>query len=114
MRNISFSKTTPQVRARIKTVTRRWGWLNLKAGTRLMAVEKGMGLKKGEKMVRLGEIEVVDVRREPLENITTDDLVREGLGHMTPEDFIRLLTAGTKKTRKDIVTRIEFRYVEAA
>jgi hypothetical protein len=67
MQNISFTLTTAQVRARSKTVTRRIGWENLKAGTLLCAVEKGQGLKKGERAKKLGVIRVTNVRREELQ-----------------------------------------------
>jgi hypothetical protein len=66
MRNISFSLTTEQFKARTKTVTRRLGWTFLEPGTVLMGCEKCMGLKPGEKIVRLGRIRVVSVRRERL------------------------------------------------
>lgn len=65
-RMISFSMTTPQFIAGTKSVTRRMGWLTLKAGDKLMAVEKAMGLGKGGKVKRLGMIIVEDVRREKL------------------------------------------------
>ena len=45
-RNMSFAMTTEQIRARTKTVTRRFGWWFLKAGDQVWAVEKAMGLKK--------------------------------------------------------------------
>lgn len=70
MRNISFMLTTQQVRDRQKTVTRRLGWRNLKAGELLCGVEKGMGLKAGEKIIRLAVIRVVGVRFEPLRRMT--------------------------------------------
>lgn len=63
MRNMSFSLTTPQMRDRTKTLTRRLGWYSLKPGDRVQAVVKGMGLKKGEKVERLCVIEVVSVHR---------------------------------------------------
>lgn len=58
MRLISFSMTEGAFVAGTKTVTRRLGWTKLTPGTRLMAVNKAMGLKRGEKPRRLGEIEV--------------------------------------------------------
>ena len=65
-RHMSFSMTTAQFRARTKTVTRRFGWWFLKPGDLVMGVEKSQGLKKGEKVVRLGLIRIVSVRTEPL------------------------------------------------
>lgn len=116
MRLISFSMTTAAFVEGRKTVTRRVGWVNLRPGDRLMAVEKGQGLKKGEKVVRLGEIEVVSVRQERLDAITAEDVAREGLdGATTPDDFVRLFCKGNKFARGDTqVTRIEFRKVESA
>lgn len=122
MRLISFSMTTPQVRARTKTVTRRGGWRFLKAGDRLMAIEKGQGLKKGEKVVRLGVIEVVDVRRERLDLMTADstygfeECKREGFGSdprlMWPSNFVEFFAASHGCRISDEITRIEFRYIE--
>lgn len=70
-RLMSFAKTIDQIRNRTKTVTRRTGWEWLEPGTALWAVDKAMGLKKGEKVVRICKIRVVDVRRERLEDIVS-------------------------------------------
>lgn len=110
--HMSFAMTTEQVMAETKTVTRRFGWLKLKPGTKLWAVEKAMGLKPGEKVKRLKLIEVVSVRREPLHTITPDDVRLEGFPGWTPEQFIEFLLAKNKKlTSAAIVNRIEFKYV---
>ena len=37
-----------------------------------------MGLRKGQRIVRLGLIEIVSTRAEPLNAITPDDVRREG------------------------------------
>lgn len=67
MRNMSFALTTDQVRQQTKTVTRRLGWKTLKPDTLIQPVVKGMGLKKGETVERIGgPIRVLNVRREPL------------------------------------------------
>lgn len=87
MRNISFALTEQQFIDGSKNVTRRLGWLKLKPGDRLMGVRKAMGLKPGEQIVRLGEIEVISVRREPLRAMTDDvdygfeECIREGFGN---------------------------------
>lgn len=119
MKNISFQLTTAQIRARTKDVTRRMGWLDLKAGDLLCAVEKGQGLKPGEKIVRLGTIRVVHVRREPLKWMTAGDSYgpiecgREGFPEMTPAEFVAMFCASHKGcTPTSTVTRIEFEYVE--
>lgn len=96
-----------------KTVTRRMGWTNLKAGDQLNGVRKAMGLKKGEKIHVLGEIIVTDVRREPLSLITPDDCAREGFPHMTPDEFIAFFCKGHAGCTPDsIVTRIQFARAE--
>ena len=119
MRNIAFSLTKEQVRARTKDVTRRIGWAWLRPGTLLRGVEKGMGLKKGEKVVELAQIRVVDVRRERLDLLVdpalgdygTQEMVREGFPGLDPQDFmLRYFTA--KIDPDELVTRIEFEYVE--
>lgn len=74
-RNMSFMLTTQQVLAQTKDVTRRVGWWNLKPGDQLNAVEKGMGLKRGQKIVKLGRIEVVSIRHERLDEITPADVI---------------------------------------
>ena len=88
MRNMSFSQTTPQFLDETKDITRRLGWLFLEAGDLVMAIEKGQGLKKGEKVKRLGVIEIVSVRRERLDAITQEEVVREGYPDWTPQRFI--------------------------
>lgn len=67
-RRMSVTLTLDAVRARTKTVTRRQvdSWCTLTAGDRLTLVEKGMGLPKGAQQVVVAEVEVVDVRVEPL------------------------------------------------
>ncbi|MDR0843037.1 MAG: hypothetical protein LBP68_06435 [Acidobacteriota bacterium] len=111
MRNISFSLTTPQFVAGDKTVTRRLGWKFLKPGDRLMAVEKAQGLRKGEKVKRLGVIEVVGVRREPLRSIAygAGETAREGFPHMTPAEFVAFFCVANKCESDTEVTRISFR-----
>jgi hypothetical protein len=111
VRNISFSLTTQQLIDGTKDVTRRKGWTFLKPGDRLMAVEKAMGLKPGEKIKRLGEIEVVSVRREPLCQITNDDVVREGFPSMGRFGFVKMFCGHMGVVEDQIVTRIEFRKV---
>ena len=112
MRNISFALTEPQFLDGSKTVTRRMGWTFLKAGDRLRAVRKSMGLKRGEHPVVLGEIEVVSVGRERLNCIDGFDVAREGFT-MTPAEFIAFFCRHMGCPADQIVTRIEFRRVES-
>ena len=112
MRRMSFSKTTPQMRARTKTVTRRMGWKNLKPGERFMAIEKGMGLKKGEKQVEICECECVSNRREMLVKIDDADVIREGFPGMSSLEFIGMFIQLNGCKYWSEVQRIEFKYVE--
>lgn len=111
-RNISFALTIEQFRNQTKSVTRRLGWKFLRAGDILNGVEKAQGLKKGEKIKRLGQIRVTKVSREPLCHITPEDCVKEGFPQMTPAQFVKffcLTHAGCLP--KTVVTRIEFEYI---
>jgi hypothetical protein len=114
---MSFALTEAQLMDGSKTVTRRIGWRDLKPGTRLLAVRKAMGLKAGEKVQPLCEIEVVSVRRQALKCIDQDDCAREGFPHLTPAAFIAFFTAKVKtpgmgkRFDETSVTRIEFRKV---
>jgi hypothetical protein len=123
MRNMSFALTTPQVRAKTKTVTRRLGWKNLKPGTLLQPVVNGMGLKKGERVETIGgPIRIVRVRRERLFVRGFDghdarygrmEAAREGfLHHTSYGEFVDFYIAHNGGPRSQTVTRIEFEYVE--
>jgi hypothetical protein len=78
---MSCSMTIDAVRDRTKTVTRRHvdTWTTLKPGDRLTLIEKGMGLPKGAKQVVLAEVEIVDVTIETLRQVSSVEVVREGL-----------------------------------
>jgi hypothetical protein len=112
MRNISFSLTTPQFIDGTKDVTRRKGWTFLKPGDRLMAVKKAMGLKPGEKIERLGAIEVVSVSRIPLYCMDVGECRREGFPGMAPSEFWQMFCEHMGGGPDQIVTRIEFRKVQ--
>lgn len=120
-RLMSCSMTTKAVIERRKTVTRRKGWLFLKPGDRLTLVEKAMGLKKGEKAIRLAEVEVVDIRREPLTDLLYNldyglaEVAREGFPDLSPTQFIyRYFIDAQSIGVDDLVTRIEWKYLDAA
>ncbi len=88
-RRMSCSMTVEQVEDRSKTETRRHTdtWKDLKPGDRLTLIEKGMGLKKGEKQRVLAEVVVTAVSVEPLYDIDEDGCEREGFPHLTPDEF---------------------------
>lgn len=115
-----------------KWVTRRVGWANLRAGERLKAVRKAMGLKRGESPVVLCEVEVVSVKRQALASIGDAECVAEGFPHLTPAQFVEMfcehhavnvpdegrygadgkfIPAKRRLRADDTVTRIEFRVV---
>lgn len=126
MRNISFSLTESQFLDDSKTVTRRLGWRFLKPGDHLMACRKCMGLKPGESIVRLGEIEVVSVRFEPLNRMSRvsefakreigygkTEAIAEGFPHLSGDQFVAMFCKHMNVRRPDTeITRIQFRRVK--
>lgn len=111
---MSVSLTEPQVLARTKTVTRRLGWTYLKPGDRLTLCRKVMGRRKGEPLVRITEVEVVDVSREPLCDILPAEVIAEGFPDWLPGDFIDFFCRTHKGCQPwTEVTRIEWRYLDA-
>lgn len=108
---MSFALTTGQFRRREKWVTRRLGWWFLRPGDVVMGVEKGMGLRRGETVVRLGLIRIVSVRAEPLAVITAADVVAEGFPDKDPEWFIDMFCHHNRVTPETVVNRIEFAYI---
>lgn len=116
MRNISFSMTEPQLLDLSKSVTRRRGWWNLKPGDKLCAVRKAMGLKKGEKVHRFGEVEVLSANPQPLRLLldssawALDELEKEGFPELSPAEFVDMFCASHACTADDQVMRIEFKF----
>jgi hypothetical protein len=138
MRNISFSETTAKFRAHRKHITRRFSlrpnsfWKNLKPNEHLMGIEKGQGLKKGEKVVRLEEITILQVNREPLDEIINNPIrgtpenirliyepVRgrrptettlEGFPELSPRSFVNFFCAMNNCGPGTEITRILFDY----
>lgn len=125
-RNMSFALTTPQVEAGTKTVTRRLGWWDLKPGEVVQAVEKAMGLRKGEKIRKLRLIRIVATRPEKLGRMAvkpygTDETTLEGFPPGTekhdPVKFIEMFCAanskgGKKCTPATVVNRIQYEYLD--
>jgi hypothetical protein len=114
-RLMSVTLTEDAVRDRRKTVTRRLGWRFLQPGDQLTLCRKVMG-RRGEPLVRLAEVEVIDVRREPLNKISVEDVAREGIdvppGRSATGHFIAFFTEHMRCNRDTVVTRIEWRYLE--
>lgn len=106
--------TTDAMRRRIKKVTRRLGWDFLKVGDVVMAVEKCQGLKKGEKVVPLYPIRVLDIRAEELSEITPLEVVWEGFSDLTVPEFVYMFCKSHKGcTPSTLVNRIAFEEVKA-
>ena len=120
MRNISFALTTAQFRSRTKHVTRRRGWWDLEPEDELMGVEKSQGLKKGEKVVRLGAIRIADVRIEPLSRIEREpeygrhEMILEGFPGLHPAEFVYWFCLSHKCKPWDEINRIEYSYMGPA
>ena len=112
---MSFAFTTDQIRARTKTVTRRLGWRFAQPGDLVQPVVKGQGLKKGERLERIGPpIRLLKVDRVALAGptLTVEDVAREGYPGLSPRDFIDLFRRHNTCPRGVVVTRIEFEYVD--
>lgn len=108
MRLISFALTEAQLLDGTKTVTRRQVgsprsvWHRIKVGDRLRAVDKAMGLKRGQKPRELGIIEVVGIR------LTDDDCAREGFPEMRAAEFVAFFCKHMKCEPSQLVARVEF------
>lgn len=114
MRNMSFIHTKQQIYDGTKTETTRKGWTDAKPGDRIMAIEQGMGLKKGEKIKRIRVIEVVknEQIQVRLKFYKKKNVVAEGFLDLTPKQFIRqILFAKCKCRIGEEVNRITFKYV---
>ncbi|MCB1641787.1 MAG: hypothetical protein KDI37_08655 [Xanthomonadales bacterium] len=95
-------------------MTRRKGWKRLEPGTVLNACVKCMGLKPGEKIEKICQIRVVDVRREPLTAIIDEGQAgadREGYPLISPRRFVEVFCEHMGGDENQEVTRIEFEYV---
>jgi hypothetical protein len=112
-RNMSFSLTTEQIRNGTKTITRRFGWWNLKPGEIVNACIKCMGLKKGERVEIIRQIRIVSIRTERLCKITKKELIKEGFPKMSPLQFISFFLDSHKSIAGPLieVNRIEFEYL---
>jgi hypothetical protein len=115
---MSFMLTTEQIRNRTKTVTRRLGWKNLKPGTVLNACVKCQGLKKGEKVQKICQIRVTDVRQEELACMSMVpkygnlEATREGFPKMSGRGFVEMFCKHMGVHPTVQVTRIQFEYIE--
>ena len=114
MRRMSFAATTKQMYYQAKTVTRRnpdtWTWLE--PGDLVMAVEKTMGLTKGERQKCIHPIEILDVSVVQLLPLTPAEVAAEGFPDMTEAEFLAQVWGPLHGpvTGSETVRRIEFRH----
>ena len=115
MRNMSFFHTQEQFRNRTKTETTRKGWGDLEPGQVVMGVEKGQGIPKGGKVVRMGPIrclknEVVYIDES---HFSKQNVINEGFPDLSREEFIKdILIRGCGFDYSEEGNRITFEYVE--
>lgn len=118
MKNMSFALTIEPFRTRTKFVTRRIGWWRAKPGQRVMGIEKGQGLRRGEKVQRLGAIKIETVRQEELVELLRRpeygrvEVNREGFPDLTVEQFVDNFCRTHHCEEVAIVNRIEFSYLD--
>jgi len=111
MRNMSFSATTEQILRQTKFETRRLGWADLKPGEVFCAIEKGQGLKKGQKVRRLMVLICRSNRQQVLNRITSTAVVREGFHDLTTKEFVAQFCRLNKCASDRKINVIEFEYV---
>jgi hypothetical protein len=117
-RLMSVALTERQVRERIKTETRRANWWSTKSGRKIIQVgdtltlcRKVMGRKAGEPLIRIANVRVTDVRREPLNTITVEGVAAEGFPEWTPAEFIAFFTRHMGGAPDQTVTVICWEYL---
>jgi hypothetical protein len=109
--------TIEQYKNRTKTVTRRLGWKFAKVGDIVNGVEKCQGLKKGEKIVILGQHRFTKLRWERLSLMIDEpvygqmETILEGFPNLTPEEFVRMFAKSHNISIHTKVHRMEFKYV---
>lgn len=109
---MSVAHTKAQVYARTKTQTRRAGWTFLTAGTTVELCEKVMGRRHGQPLVRICKVLILSVRRERLDQITTEDVAAEGFPEWTVHQFIGFFCDAMGGAPDQQVTRIEWAYLD--
>lgn len=112
MRRMSFAMTTEAVRARRKFITRRQGWEFLKPLDRFVGIERGQGLKKGEKQVVIApELECMANDPVRIGDMPDAECVLEGFPDLTAAEFVAMYCKANGVTPDDVCRRIVFRYV---
>ena len=110
VRWMSVALTTQAVRDRVKTQTRRDGWLWLRAGDQLALCPKYRGVRRADREL-ITVVDVVTVRREPLGAISPADVAAEGFPELTPEEFVEFFCTTHRGVRPSSeITRIDWAY----
>jgi hypothetical protein len=112
VRLMSVSLTEQQMCERRKRVIRRLGWKDLRVGGQLMLCRKVMGLRAGERIVRITPVEVASVRHEPLSVIDAKDVAAEVFPDWLPAEFVEFFCRTYASCNRD-TERIEWRYLDA-
>lgn len=125
MRNMSYRLTKRQFLDGSKDITRRDGWAFLKAGEHYTGVEKSQGLKKGEKIVYLGQCICISNEPERVDEIIKrpirsdqfpvtgrmrTEMEREGFPDMSAEEFVEWFCDERDLDRSDEIQRIRFEH----
>ena len=109
--------TKEQYRNKTKFVTRRLRWGFTKVGDIYNGVEKALGLKKGEKMVKMGQHMITGHRWERLDLMLTkpeygaQEVILEGFPDMTPQEFVNMFCQHNRCAPEELVNRIRFEYL---
>jgi len=117
-RNQSFMLTKEQYRSRIKTVTRRVGWRFAKVGELVNGCEQCQGLKKGQRIIVMGQHRFIDLRWEPLRRLIdepdygAEEVIKEGFPDMTPAEFVEMFCRANRCQPDIEVHRMRFEYVD--
>lgn len=116
-RNQSFAMTKDPYRNRTKTVTRRLGWKFAKVGDVTNGCEKCQGLKKGQKVVVMGQHRFTDLWWERLDRMIDEseygaaEVIKEGFPEMSPGQFVEMFCKANKCEPDILVHRMEFEYL---
>lgn len=96
-----------------KDVTRRLGWEFAKPGEQLLVVNRVMGISDERPVRKLGVVEILSVRREPLNWITQAEVVREGFAFWSPKSFVEFFCKNHRDCGPSTeITRIEFKVLK--
>lgn len=107
---MSVALTTQAVRDRVKTQTRRNGWLRLSVGDQLALCPKYRGIRRDDREL-ITIVDVLAVRREQLQAISAADVRAEGFPDLSPAEFVEFYCVTHRGVEPNSeVTCIEWAY----